>query len=195
MHSAFDQIEPIFNQFKNRANIEYEIRLGKITSGKFDTNVGPAMFKRIMAGLEQYQGWEKVSRSNTTVYFKGDIRVIDDDDNDTSVCQKKTKLKKVDLRLDSKPLDIRFCVASETPCQKPKDEVYEDMRVRKRVSFLRKNLSIDMTVITGSQDDPDEESEERYEIELEIVSPTIVKDKNELYNIVHKVDDILKLLV
>jgi hypothetical protein len=39
------------------------------------------------------------------------------------------------------------------------------------------------------------EAAETYEIELEIVSPTIVNDKNELYNIVHKVDDILKLLV
>jgi hypothetical protein len=32
---------------------------------------------------------------------------------------------------------------------------------------------------------------ERYEIELEIIKPSSVKDKNELYNIVHKIDDIL----
>ena len=51
-----------------------------------------------------------------------------------------------------------------------------------------------MTVVNGDTDDTDSEENERYEIELEIVKPTKVKDKNELYNLIHKVDDILKLL-
>jgi hypothetical protein len=194
MHAAFDQIEPIFNQFKNRANVEIEMRLGKITSGKFDTNCGKQTFQRILAGLEQYQGWEQVTKSNTTVYFSGDIRVVDDEDTGVSNSHKKTRLKKTDIHLENKPYDMRFSVSSEVPCPKPGDNTeYEDMRSRKRVSFVRKNLSIDMTIVGGDTDEHDSEEMERYEIELEIIKPSSVKDKNELYNIVHKIDDILKL--
>jgi hypothetical protein len=195
MHTAFDQIEPIFNQFKNRANVEIEMRLGKISYGKFDTNVGQQNFKKILQGLENYKGWEKVVKSNTTAYFTGDIRVIDDEDTGVSSAHKKTKLKKTDIHLEDKPYDLRFSVSTEVPCPKPGENTeYEDMRIKKRISFIRKNLSIDMTVVSGDADDPDSEENERYEIELEIVKPSNVKDKNDLYNIVHKVDDILKLL-
>lgn len=196
MHAAFDQIEPIFNQFKNSANIEIEMRLGKISYGKFDTNVGKQTFQKILEGLENYKGWEKVDKSNTTAYFTGDIRVIDNEDTGVSSAHKKTKIKKIDIHIENKPYDLRFSVSTEIPCAKPGENTeYEDMRSKKRISFIRKNLSIDMTVVNGDTDDTDSEENERYEIELEIVKPTNVKDKNELYNIIHKVDDILKLLV
>lgn len=196
MHTAFDQIEPIFNQFKNSANIEIEMRLGKISYGKFDTNVGKQTFQKILEGLENYKGWEKVDKSNTTAYFTGDIRVIDNEDTGVSSAHKKTKIKKIDIHIENKPYDLRFSVSTEIPCAKPGENTeYEDMRSKKRISFIRKNLSIDMTVVNGDTDDTDSEENERYEIELEIVKPTNVKDKNELYNIIHKVDDILKLLV
>jgi hypothetical protein len=172
------------------------MRLGKISYGKFYTNVGQQTFQRILKGLENYKGWENVSKSNTTAYFAGDIRVIDDEDTGISTSHKKTKLKKSDIHLDNKPFDLRFSVSTEVPCQKPGENTeYEDMRTRKRTSFVRKNLSIDMTIVGGDSDDPDSEENERYEIELEIIKPQNVGDKNELYNIVHKVDDILKLLV
>jgi hypothetical protein len=195
MHAAFDQIEPIFNQFKNRANVEIEMRLGKIAYGKFDTNVGKNTFHAILKGLENFKGWEKVIKSNTNVYFSGDTRVIDDEDTGASSAHKKTKLKKIDIHIDNKPYDMRFSVSTEVACQKPGENTeYDDMRIRKRVSFVRKNLSIDMTVVSGDADDPDSEENERYEVELEILTPQNVTNKNELYNIVHKVDDILKLL-
>jgi hypothetical protein len=195
MHAAFDQIEPIFNQFKNRANVEIEMRLGKISHGKFDTDVGKNTFTTLLKGLENFKGWEKVEKTNTTAYFCGDIRVIDDEDTGSSIAHKKTKLKKVDIHIDNKPYDMRFSVSTEVACQKPGENTeYDDMRVRKRVSFIRKNVSIDMTIVSGDADDPDSEERERYEVELEIVNPKNVKDKNELYNIVHKIDDILKLL-
>jgi hypothetical protein len=194
MHAAFDQIEPIFNQFKNRANVEIELRLGKISSTKFETNVGKRVFQAVLSGLEKYQGWEHVQKSNTTVYFTGDVRVVEDEKGTVSA-HKKTKLKKADVHLTDKPYDVRFSVATEVSCTNPGENTeYDDMRIRKRISFVRKNLSIDMTIVGGDSGDPDAEDDERYEIELEIIKPQNVKDKNELYNIIHKVDDILKLV-
>ena len=196
MKELFDKVSPIFLKFQNEKYIEIEMRLGKINRGSFDTNVGQQMFEKVLRGLKKYQGWEKVSKSNTTVYFAGDVRVIDDEDSGVASAHKKTKLKKIAVSLENKPYDLRFSVSTEIACQKPGENTeYDDMRIRKRISFVRKNLSIDMTVVGGDADDPDSEENERYEIELEIVKPPVVKNKDELYNIIHKVDDILKLLV
>jgi len=194
MHAAFDQIEPIFNQFKGRSNTEFEIRLGKKSKSSFDTNIGPEVFKRILRRLEKYEGWESVKKTNETVYYKDDIRVCDNEDTGESRAECKKKLKKHDIQLENSPFDIRFCVSSETPCAKPGDAVFDDMRVKHRVSFIRKNLSIDVTHVTGDPDDPDTENADTYEVELEILDPSKVTSKNELYNMVYKVQDILKLV-
>jgi hypothetical protein len=193
MHTAFDQIEPVFNQFKNRANVEIELRLGKKTKSGFDTNVGKSVFEQVKAGLDKYSGWESVKTSNTTVYFKDDIRVIDDDDTGETRAEIKKKLKKCDIPIDGSPFDVRFCVATETTCAKPEDTVYEDMRVKHRTSYIRKNLSIDVTRVEGDSD-PDSETADSYEIEFEIINPKNVTDRDTLYNMIHKIRDVLNLL-
>jgi len=194
MHAAFDQIEPIFNQFKGRSNTEFEIRLGKKSKSSFDTNIGADVFGRILSCLHKYEGWESVKKLNETVYYKDDIRVCDNEDTGESRTECKKKLKKHDIQLENSPFDIRFCVSSEVPCEKPVDATFEEMRVKHRTSFIRKNLSIDMTHVTGDPDDPDSENADTYEVELEIIDSNKVANKNELYNIVYKVCDILKLV-
>ena len=187
---------PVIQQYKSRANVEIEMRLGKISKNKFDTNVGRDRFERITRGLHKYTGWESIKKSHTTAYIKGDIRVIDDEDLGTTQCQQKKKLKKVDLGLKDQPLDVRLCIATETPATRPSgDTEFDDMRVRHRESFVRKNLSIDLTRVTGNPDDPDSEDTEQYEVELEIVDPSAIKDDVQLQNILQKVFDVLKLLV
>jgi hypothetical protein len=173
--------------------VEIELRLGKISRGAFDTNVGKENFEKILRGLEKYQGWESVTESHETVYIKGDTRVIDDEKTGKSKCQKKTRVKKMDLSLKDQPFDVRLSVSTEVPVKTAPTE-FEDMRVKKRKSFLRKNLSIDMTRVTGNPDDPDSEEDERYEVELEIVDTKELKDDVIVTNILQKVLDVLKLL-
>jgi hypothetical protein len=194
MNEAFDQIEPIFNQFKGRSNTEFEIRLGKKSQKTFDTNVGKDVFDRVLRRLHKYNGWENIKKINETVYYKDDIRVCDNEDTGQSRVECKKKLKKHDIKLSDSPFDIRFCVSAETPCEKPEDATFDDMRVKHRTSFIRKNLSIDMTHVTGDPDDPDSENADTYEIELEIIDSKKIGNNTELFNIVNKVFDILKLV-
>ena len=186
---------PIIHQYKNRKNVEVELRFGKISQNKFDTNVGKERFEKILEGLKKYNGWESVVSSHTTAYIKGDLRVIDDEKTGDTTCHKKTKIKKIDFSLKDQPLDIRLSVATETDCARPTDSEFDDMRIRHRESFVRKNLVIDMTRVTGNPDDPDSEETEKYEVELEIIDATEVKDDILLSNILQKVFDVLKLLV
>jgi len=197
MNTAFESIRPEFDRYKNQKYVEFELRLGKRSTkgGAFDTNVGHDVFHRILDGLKRYQGWESTSESEVDIFYDGDRRFIFEGDSDDCIAVIKKKIKKVDIHLENKPFDIRFGVATETPIENPEVPGEADQKTRRRWSFIRKNLSIDMSVVTGGGAfDPDSEDEAVYQVELEIVDPTEVKTDDELYNICWKVEDILKLL-
>ena len=59
---------------------------------------------------------------------------------------------------------------------------------------MRKNLSIDVSMIKGTPDDPDCDEDTQYQIELEIIDPKLVVDDNILFPIVHKVFDLMNCL-
>jgi hypothetical protein len=170
------------------------MRLGKFNGNMFDTNVGKDTFQKIMKGLCKYQGWEDIKDTVTTSYYKGNTRMTIDEGTNETVVVEKTKIDKVDYSLKESPLDIRFSVAVENPVEQSDDEVMDFVRHKKRKSFVRKNLSIDMTVVTGDPDDIDDESEESYEIEMEIVNPKLVTSDTVLYNIIYKIECLMKLL-
>jgi len=193
MKELFDKISPIFLNFQNEKYIEIEMRLGKINRGTFDTNVGQQMFKKVLRGLKKYQGWEKVSKINDVAYYKDNIRLIIDDDSEESVQVIKQNLVKTDYSLDNKQFDVRFAVSKEIPCTNEVDE-YTNARKRTRESFIRKDLSIDMTIISGNPSDLDSEEENSFQIEFEIIDPSKIHDKNTLYNIIYKIQDVLLLL-
>jgi hypothetical protein len=49
-----------------------------------------------------------------------------------------------------------------------------------------------MSVIKGDPDDKDCDEDTTYQIELEIINPTLVSDRDTLYNLIYKVFDVLK---
>ena len=52
-----------------------------------------------------------------------------------------------------------------------------------------------MTIISGDSQDMDDEDGKKFQVELEIIDPTKIEDEPKLFNIIHKVSDILKILV
>lgn len=194
MERIHQQVKPIFDQLKSKPNVEFEFRLGKKNTDMFDTNVGKETFEKLLEGLKKFSVWEKISQENTSVYYKGDTRMIINDDTDEMKCMKKTKIKKFDVVLEDQPYDVRFCVSNEIPVESSEDEVMDYMRMKKRTSFVRKNLSIDLTVVTGQPDDLDDEADETYEVELEIIDPKKITSDNQLFNMIFKIQCLLNIL-
>ena len=192
MNELFEKVGPTFSKFQNEPHVEMELRLGKINRGTFDTNVGQATFEKILRRLHKYTGWEKVKKTSDVAYYKDSIRLVIDEDTDESVQVMKKKIGTVDQMLPGRPLDVRFAVATENPCTQDVDE-YASAKKRVRESFVRKNLSIDMTVVSGNPADLDSEEENSYQIEFEILDPTKVTDNIVLYNLMYKVNDVLDL--
>lgn len=195
MKEFFEKCKPIFEANKSKKHVEIEMRLGKINGKIFDTNVGEDIFSKVLKALKKYQHWESVKESVSTVYYKGSTRMIINEDTDDVENVQKEKVKVLDYKLSNQPLDVRFAVSTEKPVpQVSEDEVMDHVRHKKRISFLRKNLVIDMTEVTGDPDDMDDESEASYEIELEIVNPKEVSDDDTLYNIIYKIECVMKTI-
>jgi hypothetical protein len=193
MDALFSKWEPIINAHKFSPMTEIEMRLGRRASSGFDTNVGKDTFAKVLRALQKYQGWEDTKHSNATIYyFPGNKRLSVNEETDEQVGQIKKRVTVDDIELGSEPFDIRLGVSTEVPFEYDGEETSTQQKTKERWSFVRKNLSIDMSIVKGNPDDKDVDDDTTYQIELEIVDPSKVKTRDELFNILHKIFDLLK---
>ena len=192
VQSILDKVFSVFETHKDEENIEVEMRLGNHNGSLFDTNVGKDVFDRILIGLKKYDGWEKVENSTCDVYYNDENSIRISANQDTGEQKMIQKINVVKQDFTGSPLDLRFSISREIPTWG--EYAMDRKRTKVRHSFVRKNLSIDMTISSGDNVDMDSEEECSYQIELEIVKPSDVKSENELFNIIHKVNDLAKLL-
>ena len=192
IQAIIDKVLPIFEAHKNEGDIEVEIRLGKHNGSLFDANVGKDTWKRVLKGLKKYNGWESVKMSTSDVYYSdsNNIRITSDEESGEQTMIQKISVIKEDFKCE--PLDVRFCVAREIPTSGEYE--MDRKRTKTRHSFVRKNLSIDMTISSGDNADMDSEEEASYQIELEIMKPDAVDDIYKFQNILQKVSDLSKLI-
>lgn len=187
-----DQVLPFFEAHKHEDDIEVELRIGKHNGSLFDTNIGKDAWTRVFNGLKKFNGWERVSQTSSDVYYNDSdhVRVTVDEETDERVMVQKIKVVKHDFICD--PLDVRFSMSREIPTMG--EYAMDRKRTKVRHSFVRKNLSIDMTISSGDTVDKDSEEEVSYQIELEIIKPQNVKTVDTLFNIINKVRDIVTLI-
>jgi hypothetical protein len=187
-----EKVLPIFEAHKNEGDIEVEIRFGKHNGSLFDTNVGKDVWKQVLKGLRKYDGWESTKTSTVDVYYNdnNNIRISVDEDSGEQTMIQKISVVKEDFKRE--PLDVRFCVAREIPMSGEYE--MDRKRTKTRHSFVRKNLSIDMTISSGDNADMDSEEEASYQIEMEFVKPSDVDSIYKFKNILQKIDDLTKIM-
>jgi hypothetical protein len=188
-----EKLLPVFETHKEEENIEVEMRLGKHNGSFFDTNVGKDTFEKVLEGLRKYGGWESTEMSELDVYYSDadNIRLsVSKDTGENGNMIQKINVLKEDF--NGTPLDMRFSVSREIPTWGEYE--MDRVRTKTRHSFVRKNLSIDMTISSGDNADMDSEEECSYQIEFEIVKPQDVGTRDEFFNIVHKINDLSKLI-
>ena len=187
-----EKVLPVFESHKDEEHIEVEMRLGKHNGSFFDTNVGKETFECVLNGLRKYNGWENTKTTTSENYYNAanSIRITVNEDTGEQTMIQKINVVKEDFT--GSLLDVRFSVSREIPTwgEYPMDR----KRTKTRHSFVRKNLSIDMTIASGDNVDMDSEEECSYQIELEIVRPQDVSGRDEFFNILHKINDLSKLI-
>lgn len=194
--TVYKKVHKIFDENQNDPQIEVEMRLGKFNGKMFDTNVGKDTFDRVYRALTKYQGWEKVFTTQEEVFYRDrdNIRMsIDENTGNQKIIQKYSTHKEDFKRIKGVPYDVRISFSKEIPTEIDDFSDMDRKRTKHRQSFVRKNLSIDLTMSTGDAIDLDSEDTTDYQIEFEIINPSDVKSKNEFLNIVQKVNDLLKV--
>ena len=187
MEQLYEKGSTMFNKYKNVEHVEMEMRLGKIYRGGFDTDVGHTNFSRILTALEKFDTWENIEESDTSMYYSKNVRTSFNNVTDEHLeTVEKTKIDCFDTKFENFPYDVRFCASVEKPIESG-DTVAEMVRVKRRKSYTRKNLRIDMTVVKGESDDMDDEADERYEVELEIMNVNAIFSDVQMYNTLYKV--------
>lgn len=188
----FAQWKPLIEQYKTRDHVEIEIRFGRRSGKGFDTNVGEARFMKLFEALDAYNGWEnKVQKKYDVYYFEDNKRVQFNEETDERDAVQKERILVNDFCLEGMPLDIRLGISLERPFEY-NDETATDQKSKNRWSFVRKNLSIDLSQIHGSPDDKDADDDTVYQVEMEIINPKLIDNDVTLYNLLYKVFDIMK---
>jgi hypothetical protein len=201
MNALFSAWEDTIDTHRNQPNVEIEIRLGKVNRGKFDTNVGKQTFEKVLRRLRKFTEWEDTKESQSTVYYDtaASKRVVMNDETDEmESCVIKKRLHVNDQVLDGFPVDARLGISSEVPYDRDQDteENFTRVKKRKRYSFVRKGLSIDLSEVGGDADDKDSEETTEYQIELEIIDPPVnAAERHQVFNIIYKISDICKIMV
>jgi hypothetical protein len=192
IQSIVEKVLPVFDSFKDEEHIEVELRLGKYNGSFFDTNMGKETFERVLTGLKKFPKWEKTESSVSGIFYneKDSIRITSNQDTGEQKMVQKINVVKDDF--PGTPTDMRFSVSREIPTWGEYE--MDRKRTKTRYSFVRKNLSVDMTISSGDNADMDSEEESSYQIEFEIVDPTKVSSRDEFFNIIHKVNDLSKLI-
>lgn len=195
MDAFFDRWESLIRKHASTPSIEIEVRIGKMNRGSFDTNISKDTHDKVIRRLKRYDGWESVEESDTSnFYYDGGKRATYDNLKDEmTACVFKKRVLVDDVSLDNELFDIRLGLSTEIPCPHKDDEEYTKVRNRKRISFVRKDLRIDVTSVSGEPDDMDSENEMEYQVELELLR--VPESRRELYNMVYKVFDVLKITV
>jgi hypothetical protein len=191
-YELFHKWEPIIEKFKSGPNMEIEFRFGRPGAKGFDTNVGKESFDKLFKALLKYEGWERKEHARWEVYyFEGNkrLQIMEDTEERESIIKKRMHVD--DFAIPQSPFDVRLAVNQEIPFEYD-GETASDQKTKERWSFVRKNLRIDLTKMTGDPDDPDDDKSESYQVELEIIEPEAVKDRDTLFNMVYKIWDVLK---
>jgi len=190
----YDTWNPVIQKWAQEPDVEIEFRLGRKTAHKFDTNVGKEAFDRLFRALMKYDGWESTSHGSYTVYYgEHNKRITVDEATDESIAVIKTKLEALDFQLSEQPFDVRLGVAKEVPYEQTEEEM-TSVKMKKRWSFVRKNLSIDMTQMQGDPEDKDSDEDSTWHVEFEIINPKDLGDRNKRFALLHKIFDLLKCL-
>lgn len=193
-YELFHQWEPLINTYKNSPDTEIEIRIGRKSGTKFDTNVGNETFRKCFDALDAYQGWEsKECNKYDVYYFEEGKRLQINERTDEREAVIKRRVLVNDFELRGLPYDVRLGISTEVPFEYD-GETATEQKNKERWSFVRKNLRIDMSRITGNPDDPDDDQDTVYQVELEIINPALLRTRDESFNLVYKVFDVIKSL-
>lgn len=175
-------------KLESNEKLEIECRLGTYFFNKFDSNITEIYFNKLKKSLDNSSKKNIFKRSKMIIedIIEGEYRVSN------SKLLKKHKLENINIKCTEGPFDIRLTISKEiSEIDKIKISMIKNKsnykRIKKRYSYVYKNLSYDLTEVIIINNSLETKS---YEFEIEILNIFEIENIDYLFN---KIKDILKI--
>lgn len=185
----------IIEEYKNKNNIEIEIRIGQIQYDGFNSGLGNKEFyDKIKSKLDSSKVWSKILNIKTEEICKNGIRRVDRF-NGKKVPKheyiKKQKYSVKDLQYSGTPYDIRLCASTEI---KTDDKIKTGegiIRKKNRNSYYYKDYIIDLTIVEQIQNGV---TTVIYELEIELTNlNNNISDKYRAHSALLLIRDVINM--
>lgn len=167
-------LSSIFNEYKNKKDIEIEIRVGQIQwiqMEKFKTGLGSnEFFDKVKNILDNSKCWDKVINNKSDELCMNGIKRITSFNNKKILkhqCIKKQNIKNINLQYCGTPYDLRISVSNEIQTEDKIKNNTGTLRKKNRFSYYYKDYRIDLTHVEQISNGI---SEINYELELEFIN-------------------------
>lgn len=169
--TAIDYLSSLIYEYKNKDNIEIEIRLGQIQFNKFKSGLGSKeFFYKIKKNLDTAKCWNKVNNNkHEEICFNGLRRttVFNGKKIMKHQCIRKEKLINKNFEYKGTPYDLRISLSKEIPTDEKIKTGLGILRKKDRYSYYYNDYIIDLTIVEQIENGV---SELNYELEVELIN-------------------------
>ncbi len=185
----------IISEYKNKNDIEIEIRIGQIQYDGFKSGLGNKEFyNKIKTKLDESKAWIKVLNTKTEEICNNGIRRIDKFNNKKVPKHEYIKKQKhlvKDLQYYGTPYDIRLCASTEIKTDSKIKAGEGILRKKNRNSYYYKDYIIDLTLVEQIQNGV---TNINYELEIELINlKNEVSDKYRAHSALLLIRDLINM--
>jgi len=168
---GIDTLSSLICEYKNKDNIEIEIRLGQIQFNSFKSGLGSKdFFNKIKNTLDSAKCWDKVVNNKHEELCHNGLRrttVFNGKKVMKHQCIKKERLINKNFEYSGTPYDLRISVSKEIPTEDKIKSGTGIIRKKNRFSYYYKDYIIDLTIVEQIDNGV---SETNYELEIEFIN-------------------------
>ena len=164
-----DELESLVNVALVDPTMELEIRIGKITFGRFCTDVSASAWNLVKRRLESCKKWSRTeTQSFVDEHFEGHRRCRTFSDGRVENVRKE-RIVVHDVPITNRPMDLRVSLSREHRIDEPCTVPSSRKEAKTRHRFVHKDIwAFELTEVDGPRD-IDSESSKQYQIEIEFL--------------------------
>lgn len=144
-----------------KSDVEIEC---KIRFPNMDRDMFHLLIKKLTKSFSHSKRWKRID-SHTIDFYRKEKRFTKIGPEYYNTTKSAPSLLRV---IDYDNYDLKFTVSKEKMSKTKEPKTYDFMRVKDRISFVKGNISIDLTTVIH-EDKQDEEVPPNYEVEVEVI--------------------------
>tara|TARA_B100000427_G_C15458020_1_gene572730 strand:- start:75 stop:719 length:645 start_codon:yes stop_codon:yes gene_type:complete len=159
---GIDKFRDVIEKFKNKSNIEIELKIGIFEGGIFKPGLNSKeFFQRVLDLLNSNKNWTSSNYTKTEDIISDNIRQTGKE----KII--KTKIYQANFSYENTPFDFRITVSEEKPTKERVIKSKSIKRKKERYSFVHMDYQYDLTTVVSEINSTKNTT---YEFEIELLN-------------------------